>query len=214
MKKFWILFSLFIVPLLFYLFLLMGTNHFAKLAVLTKNIHDISAFKNSSADSLSLKGKITVLAFLGDDLDKSKNNAFNLNEKIYKHFYGFKDFQIVAIVPFGMEEQAEKLKKELSVVTDMSKWYFVFGSPQAIKSSFESLRTPYEISLNSYSPYAFIIDKDGNLRGRDNDENAKDGYLYGYNAETVSSIHNEMVDDVKVLLAEYRLALKKNKRKI
>jgi hypothetical protein len=38
--------------------------------------------------------------------------------------------------------------------------------------------------------------------------------LYGYNAEDVAPIHQKMVDDVKVVLAEYRLALKKHKRQI
>jgi hypothetical protein len=51
------------------------------------------------------------------------------------------------------------------------------------------------------------------LRGRTEDDGTV--ISYGYNTETVAPIHNEMVDDVKVLIAEYRLALKKNnKRKI
>ena len=37
-------------------------------------------------------------------------------------------------------------------------------------------------------------------------------YIDGYNAESVATVHQEMVDDVKVVMAEYRLALKKNKR--
>ena len=41
------------------------------------------------------------------------------------------------------------------------------------------------------------------LRGRDDNDNV------GYDARSVADIHNNMVDDVKVILAEYRLALKK-----
>jgi hypothetical protein len=37
-------------------------------------------------------------------------------------------------------------------------------------------------------------------------EREPDGFLYGYNAESVASVHQEMVDDVKVVIAEYRLA--------
>jgi hypothetical protein len=33
--------------------------------------------------------------------------------------------------------------------------------------------------------------------------------LYGFNAESVAEINNKMLDDVKVILAEYRRALKK-----
>ena len=34
--------------------------------------------------------------------------------------------------------------------------------------------------------------------------------LYGYNTSSVAEINKKMTDDVKVILAEYRLALKKN----
>jgi hypothetical protein len=34
--------------------------------------------------------------------------------------------------------------------------------------------------------------------------------LYGFNSQSVAEINNKMVDDVKIILAEYRLALKKN----
>jgi hypothetical protein len=54
----------------------------------------------------------------------------------------------------------------------------------------------------------FIVDKDQNLRGRTDDEDK--GILYGYDSRSVSELNNKMNDDVKVILAEYRLALKKN----
>ena len=211
MKKYWVLFSLFILPLVFYIFLLTGTNNFSKLPILTKNINDIDYL----SDLVSLDGKISIVCFLGNNIKKSENNAFNLNEKIYKHFYQFKDFQFIAVVPKGTENQIAQLKKELGFITDMQKWNFIYSTPENIERFFNSLKTPYTITKNSYySPYAFIIDKDKNLRGRKDDEDVKNGLLYGYNAETVATIHNKMVDDVKVLIAEYRLALKKNKREI
>ena len=43
---------------------------------------------------------------------------------------------------------------------------------------------------------------------RDDDEDV--GTLYGYNASSVASLNNKMTDDVKVILAQYRLALKVN----
>ncbi|WP_367186933.1 hypothetical protein [Maribacter confluentis] len=46
------------------------------------------------------------------------------------------------------------------------------------------------------------------LRGRTDDED--DGTKYGFNSSLVSDLNNKMVDDVKIVLAEYRLALKKN----
>lgn len=210
-KKFWLLFVLFIAPLIFYVLLLTGTNNFAKLSVITKNVNDISAFKTEDLKSVTLNDKITILCFFGNDLETVKNNALNLNEKIYKHFYKFKDFQFIVILPEGTQDQAASLKKQLGAITDMQKWKFVFGKPNDITQLFNSLNSSYSIDDNSYSKHVFIIDKDRNLRGRTDDED--NGLMYGYNAETVAPIHDKMVDDVKVLVAEYRLSLKKNYKK-
>ncbi|WP_117881940.1 hypothetical protein [Aureibaculum luteum] len=211
-KKFWILVGLFIMPLVFYLLLLTGTNKFAKLPVLNKEIGDVTEFKTSTGASISLDGKITVLSFLGNDLQTVKNNALNLNEKIYKHFYKFKDFQFIVVLKEGSSSQVAELVKQLKVTTDMQKWNFLYGSQEQIEGLFNSLKTDLKIDANGYSPYAFIIDKDRYLRGRTDDED--NGLMYGYNAETVAPIHGKMVDDVKVLIAEYRMALKKNNREI
>jgi len=212
MKKVIILLSLFIVPLIFYIFLASGNNHFLKLPILTKNIENVTKLKTADGKSVALKNKITILNFLGRDLLHKKTNALNLNEEIYKHFYQFKHFQFVVILPKGTENRSLILKDELGVTTDMSKWNFIFGDSAQITSIFNSLKTTYSLDKNLYSPYAFIIDKKLDLRGRDNDKDQPDGKLFGYNAETVAPIHKKMVDDVKIVLAEYRKAYKKNKK--
>ena len=76
------------------------------------------------------------------------------------------------------------------------------------------MQTNYSLDANLSTPYVFIIDKDRNLRGRDDDED--EGILYGFDARNYSEINNKMGDDIKVILAEYRLALKKynSKREI
>ena len=190
-----------------------GTNNFAKLPRLTENIDDVQQF-SSTTDSIRLKNNISVLCFLGSDLLRHKTNALNLNEKIYKHFYGFKGFQFVVVLPKGSEEDAQQLKKELGATYNVDKWHFVFGDGDEVKKMFGSLKTSYNLDDQYYSPYAFIIDRELTLRGRNDEEAAEDGLLYGYNAESVATVHQEMVDDVKVVMAEYRLALKKNKREI
>jgi len=207
-----VLATIFFGPLIFYLFLLTGTNNFAKLPVLTNKVNDISSL--SVDNKITFQNNISIVCFLGDDLLQHKTNALNLNEKIYKHFYGFEDFQFVVVLPNGAEDKAKQLKKELGVTTNVDKWYFVFGSREEVKDIFDSFKTNIKIDDNSYSPNAFIIDREMNLRGRNDDEDTVDGFLYGYNAESVATVHQEMVDDVKVVMAEYRLALKKNKREI
>ncbi len=203
---------LFFGPLLFYLFLLTGTNNFAKLPKLTEKIDDVEQF--SDTDSIMLKDNISVLCFLGSDLLNHKTNALNLNEKIYKHFYGFKGFQFVVVLPKGSEADARQLKKELGATYNVDKWHFVFGDGAEVEKMFGSLKTSYTLDDQYYTPYAFIVDRELTLRGRNDEEAAAEGLMYGYNAESVATVHQEMVDDVKVVMAEYRLALKKNKREI
>ena len=52
-----------------------------------------------------------------------------------------------------------------------------------------------------------------NLRGRKGkNKKGEEEYREGYNTISAADLHNEMADDVKVILAEYRLALKKNNK--
>jgi len=211
-KNIWILIVLFFGPLIFYLFLLTGTNNFSQLPILTEKVDDITNF--SGQKKVSLSDKITVICFFGEDLLNRKTNALNLNEKIYKHFYGFKDFQFVVVLPNGSEDKGAQLKKELGTIMNVDKWHFVFGTKEEVLNLFNSFQTNFSLDENSYTANAFIIDKEMNLRGRNDDKDVPDGLLYGYNAEDVAPIHQKMVDDVKIVLAEYRLSLKKHKREI
>lgn len=206
MKKKFVLGILFILPLVAYLFFASGVNHFSKLPVLEKTIGDLNAFAKSN-DSLVLKDKITIIGFLGKDTAYSKGNLFNLNQKIYNYFHEFSDFQMVMIVPNGSENGVKIVQQELHRLTDTHKWNFIFGNENEIKSFFNSLHSPYKLSENLYSPQVFIVDKNASLRGRDDDED--EGTLYGYDSSSPAEINGKMKDDVKVILAEYRLALKK-----
>jgi hypothetical protein len=205
-----ILFALFIFPLAFFLLLSTGINNFTKLPVVTSNITDIAEV--DATNTVQFKDKISIVCFLGYDVDKVKGSFFNLNQKIYKPFYGFKDFQIVAIYPKESEAMVSKLKSDLGNFTNMVKWNFVSATDAQIDSLFSSFKTSYELTPIKYSSRAFIVDKELNLRGRNNDEDYENGLLFGYNMQSVAELNNKMKDDVKVVLAEYRLALKKNKR--
>ncbi len=204
MKKYIVLAVLFVFPLVVYLFFASGVNHFAKLPVLTQHVEEIGQYAD-----VQFADRISVLGFFGNELQDKKGLALNLNQKIYKRFYQFSDFQFVIALPKGTEDQAEKLKEELagSTGTDMSRWVFVFLLPDQLKAVFNSLYLPISLDQNDASPYVFIIDREANLRGRDDDD------FIGYDARSVADINNNMVDDVKVILAEYRLALKKYNQK-
>ncbi|MEX0312742.1 MAG: hypothetical protein AB3N18_01090 [Allomuricauda sp.] len=204
MKKTFVLVVLFILPLVAYLFFASGVNNFGKLPILTKNISDLSDFEGN----VDLEDKITILGFLGNGIENRRGNAFNLNQKIYKRFGKFNDFQIVILVPEGNEDKAAALKKELGELSEVKKWNFAFGTNQEIVSFFESMKTGIQLDEDMGTPYVFIIDKELNLRGRNDDED--EGVKYGFNTTSVAELNNKMEDDVKIILAEYRLALKKN----
>ena len=208
-KKYFVLCILFIFPIVIYLFFASGKNNFALLPVLTENVNEIKNFKTLSGEKIQLEDKISILGFWGEDLSEKKGDALNLNQKIYKRFYQFNDFQFVMVLENGQQDQVNILKEELQegVGTDLVKWRFAFGSPDEIQDLFDSLRTNLNLSQGKSSPYVFIIDKEVNLRGRDDDEDV--GTLYGFNSQSVAEINNKMVDDVKVILAEYRRAWKK-----
>ena len=204
MKKKIVLATLFILPVVVYLFFASGVNNFGRLPVLTEKVADISEMD----PSVHLKNKITILGFLGNNLEKMQGNAFNLNQKIYKRFGEFNDFQMIMVVPQGNEGQVEELKTELGKLSNVDKWHFAFGSEKEIKVFFESLNSNVDLDENLATPNVFIIDKDLALRGRTDDED--EGVKYGFDTSSVAELNNKMVDDVKIILAEYRLALKKN----
>ena len=204
MRKYIVLTILFVLPLVVYLFFASGINHFAQLPVLKNNITDVSDYSQES-----FKNKITILGFFGSNVQDKHGDALNLNQKIYKRFYQFKDFQFLMIQPIGTDSLVLNLKNDLKrgTDTDLINWKFISLGNEELNSVFNSLNTNISLDSNYGTPYVFIIDRDSNLRGRDDD-----GIKYGYDSRSVADINNNMLDDVKVILAEYRMALKKNNR--
>ena len=191
------------LPLVTYLFFASGINNFAKLPILEKDVLNVDTFSEKTFDN-----KISVLIFLGNNIQKKKGDILNLNQKIYKRFYEFNDFQFIALGPIEIKKQIDDLVGQLSTGTntEMTKWFFLFQDSEDTKNIFKSLRTNLELDEFGGSPYVFIVDKNGYLRGR----NDSDGIKFGYDIRSVAELNNYMVDDIKIILAEYRLALKKN----
>ncbi len=204
MKKTLVLTVLFILPLVVYMFFATGVNNFGRLPVLTEEVGELGGFPGD----VRLEGKISILGFLGTDPSGRKGNLFNLNQKIYKPFYEFRDFQVVMVAPEGSQAAVADIEKELATFTDTQNWRFVYGTPAQVRRLFSSLGSDLELDGTLATPYVFIIDKDRKLRGRQ--EDAEEGTKFGFNTTSVADLNNKMKDDVKIILAEYRLALKKN----
>jgi hypothetical protein len=206
-KKRFVLIALFVFPLLFFLILSTGINNFKKLPTLTNTVS-----LDVLEDSIPLSDHVTVLCFLGNDVATKKGGFFNLNQKIYKEFYGYRPFQIIAVFPKSSQDDVDKLKSDLSAFTDMSKWNFFAMEKETIKKLHQNLKTKKILDTSLYSKQVYLLDKELNLRGRNQEGDDESQIMYGYNVESVAELNNKMEDDIKVLLYEYRAAFK-NKNK-
>lgn len=204
--------ALFGLPIVAYLFFASGVHNFATLPMLSEESVELTGFYDLNGEAIDLEQSISILGFYGTAPSQFSGHAYNLSGKIYDNFYIYLDFQVVILVPNGTQEEVRELKRQLHEITNPLKWKFAFGEPEAIESFYNSLETDLALSHNLSTPYVFILDKDSRQRGRINDEDK--GMMYGYDTRSVAELDDKMDDDVKVLLAEYRMALKKNNTNI
>lgn len=211
MKKYLVLFSLFLLPLVFYIFLSKGIYKYSNLPILTENVLDIKEI--STIKDVSFSNKISIVCFLGSDIKTAKASLFNLNQIVYKRYYPKPFFQAVAILPEGTENEYINVINELSVFTDLSKWHFIYADTTNMQLLFNSLNTPYKLNKNGYSEYVYIIDKELRLRGRKDDEDTAGGELFGYNMRSVSTLKNKLKDDIDIIYYQLKKSAEKQQRR-
>ena len=173
---------------------------------ITPKVADFGNWKSLRGDVVRLDGKITVLGFSGTTLLANRGNLFNLNRKIYQRYHTFKDLQFVMLCPVGTEKDALAVLDALKAFTDVKQWNFVFATPEEIANFYKQMQLKSQLDSNYGTSNVFIFDKERNLRGRKDKEEYKEGYNTFHPAE----LSNEMLDDFKILLYEYKAALKKN----
>lgn len=216
MKNKIVLISLFALPIVIYLIFSTASHNSLFLPTLSKNNSEIPQnWTSLDTSKIALKGKITVLGFVGNNVIENRGNFFNLNQKIYNKYKGFTDFQMVMVTPKGNEAKAKQIIDELAPITgEMTGWKFVFASPEEIQSFYDSYKLTGKLDENLGTPAVIIVDKELNHRGRKGkNKKGVDEYKESYNTISAADLHNEMTDDIKIILREYRLALKKNKNK-
>jgi len=216
MKNKVVLIILFILPIVTYLIFASAKHNSLFLPTLSENNSEIPQdWTTLRNEKIQLKDKITILGFTGTDMVEFKANMFNLNQKIYNKYFGFEDFQLVMIAPIGTEVEIQQMISELDRITeDMKGWKFVFATPEQIQKYHDSLHLKTSLNANAGTPNVIILDKNINHRGRiGKNKKGEEEFRESYNSSSAADLHNEMTDDVKIILREYRLALKKNKRK-
>ncbi len=207
--KYFVLIVLFALPLVAYLFFLQGKHHFDTLPVMNENISSLDGFTTLEGKPVQLKDSVTVITFLGSNPYNRLGYVSNINEKIYKEFHEFDTFQMISIVPTSGIKDIEEIRFQMKETTDIEDWHFITASDESIKQFYQGLDTNLPFNEDLSSNYAFIIDKDAHLRGREQDDESL--AVYGYDTESIAALQKTMIDDMRVLLAEYRFAFKKNR---
>ncbi len=207
---------LFIFPILTYLIFATAKHNSLFLPTISKHNKELpESWKSLNGEKVQLENKITVLGFPGDSVTLNKGNIFNLNQKIYNKYYGFKDLQFVMVAPDGTQEQCKAVLKQLEGLSeDLSGWHFVFAPKEEILPYYRSFNLVGGLDAAAGTPAVIILDKEINHRGRKGkNKKGEEEYKESYNTISAADLHNEMSDDVKIVLREYRLALKKNDNK-
>ena len=202
---------LFFLPVTFLLLLYPATHNYTPLDIVNTQIRDLQGFTADDDVPLALKGHITVLGFLGNDPVDNNTLALNVKELVYEKFKGFKTFQIIFLTPDGSQEAIKEVRDEISTYENLKYWHFAFGTPEAIRKVYLSLRSDEDLQQDLALDDVFIIDRDRNQRGRIDDRSDKEIQkhkppysLYGYNGIEVADIKNKMSDDMRILFTEYR----------
>lgn len=217
MKKVFILFVLLALPIIIYIIFATAVHQFSYLPVLTENVKPLTNFTSlEEDDELTFDDTVTVLLYFGESIKDRRGNAYNLHEKIYKKNYIYKDFQFIVVAEDGTQNEAKELLDQLHDFTDInvSKWKFAFGSLGDIQELFDSMQSNVELDKKHSTHLAFVVDKDGNLRGRKENEEEGEEVLYGYDSKSIAALNNTLVDDINILLAEYRLKQSQEERDI
>lgn len=208
---------LFFLPVMFLLILYPSTHNYNPLEIVNSNVEELHQFRSDNNQAIQLKDKITVLTFLGSNPSENMIATLNLKELVYDKFKGFKNFQVVAVLPNGIENEIEKIKNNLSAYEELKHWHYVFGDADSIKQLFSSLKSTIQLDVNLATPAVFIIDKDLNQRGRIDDrekneiaKNLKPYSKVEYNCLEVAQIKNKMSEDMRILFTEYRQKRKGN----
>jgi hypothetical protein len=216
MKNKLILILLLAMPILIYLVFATATHNQLFLPTISRNNLELpKKWESIDGKPVQLRNKITILGFVGYEPVKNEGNLFNLNQKIYNRYQGFTDFQMVMIAPQGTQEKVKKVLDKLAAFTENTKaWKLVFANPEEIQKYYDSFKLKGKLDAHLGTSEVIILDKDINHRGRKGkNKEGKKEYKESYNTILVADLSNDMTDDIKILLREYRLALKRNNKK-
>ena len=211
-----ILFLLLICPSLVYFYVTRGYNNFINLEIVGGESHKIDNFSlvnqyNQIVNNDSLRGNIYVANFFFTNCPNicpvmTKNMSYlQSNLKVYPNIK-FVSYTVDPVndTPERFLEYIEEMRKK-NVNIDLKNWDFLTGEKDDIyKLAMSYFANAKEDSIAPggflHSEYFILIDKEGQIRsGKDKFDNTIGAY------DGTNEIHmKNLIDDVKVLMAEYK----------
>lgn len=232
-----VLFSILLLPSILYLVLTTGKHNFLYLPTIVKEGNSYvvdKTGKNSTAEKHivsdfqlkdleggnfgieDLKGNINLVAFMPVDCEMfCQTSHYKLKTEILDKLSLYENLQIIiCVIPEGDDFSFDaKSYKDAIDAVGMEQWRFVTGPKEQLMQMAKNdfFVGPIKDILfdgdELKSDYAVIVDKIGQLRtGYDGDEKS----IFAYSLRSQYEI-NYLLDDLKLLMAEYQKESKKKK---
>lgn len=214
-----------ILPTVIYIFLTYGKHNFTHLPYVgpqtDSTYHSIPdfAFVNQSNDTISqsdYEGNIYLANFVFTTCPTiCPVMTYNMR-RVQQKMEQYPNFMILSHTVFPEYDTPEVLLEYANKMeADLSNWNFVTGNREDIYS----IANSYFVNVMEdstaqggflHSEYFVLVDKEGRIRARDDDNGNNIGVYDGTDDYEVGLL----IDDIKVLMAEYNLAKKdKNESK-
>ena len=219
-----ILFLIFILPPMVYFYTTRGYNNFSKLQVIGQEDHKIPDFSfinqnNEVIINDSLEGNIYIANFFFTSCPTicpimTKNMAYVQSKLSVYPNIRFLSHTVDPIndTPEKMVGYIKKMQSK-NINIDLSNWDFVTGDKQKLYEIASSYFV--NVSADSLAPggflhseYFVIVDKEGRVRSGIDKNNNVVGVYDGTNDAQMK----DLINDVKVLLAEYKRPTKNDEK--
>lgn len=225
-KKVLLILTILFFPSLFYLYLIQGEHNFAHLPLLTvtdefgeQTYRTIEPYEfvDQNGEVFTqekVKGKIHVVDFFFTRCPSICPIMTENMKSLHRKFTKYEDFALISHTVDPQYDTTFVLKNyAVDRNIDFDDWHFVTGNKDSIyATAFEYLSSAMEDPTAPggflHTEYFVLLDKEGRIRSREDDN----GNIIGVYDGTSKVQVNDLIDDIKVLMAEYQLELKKNNK--
>lgn len=203
-KKYLLLSALFFMPILALVFFVKAQYNFKPVDRMNIMFSELP----TNEQKYSLDGKISIVSFLGGDIENNKNVFFNLNQKINKRFGVYKHLRLVVVSIDENKSEIQKILDEMSATSEIEKWNIVYLTKREYQRYYDSTLLENPLDDNMNAEFIYLIDETKEVRGRNDDKDL--GVMIGFDPNDVSQV-NKLKDDVKMLLKEHSVHYNENK---